>query len=65
MGTARGRVEAVRCRRWCFRGTTEVGLMMILVGTLVASGSKLKPMATFESLELSLMYFVQEDPSLW
>ena len=65
LGTAMGRIEAGGCCRCVFGGATEVGQVMILVGTLVASGSKLMPVATLESLEVSLTYFVQEDPSLW
>ena len=57
LGTARGRIEA-----GC---ATEVGLVMMLVGTLVTSGSKLMPVAFLESLELSLTSFVQEGPVLW
>ena len=65
LGTARGRIEAGGCCRGVFGGATEVGLVMILAGTLVATGSKLTPVATLESLELSLTYFVQEGPFLW
>ena len=65
LGTAMGRIEAGGCCCGVFGGATEVGQVMILVGTLVASGSKLMPVATLESLELSLTYFVQEGPSLW
>ena len=66
LGTARGRIEAAGYRRGCFGGATEAGLVMLIVGTLVASGAnKLKPVATLESLELSLTYFVQGGPSLW
>ena len=65
LGTARGRIEAGGCCCGFFRGTIEVGLVMILFGTLVATGSKLMPMATLESLDLSLTYFVQEGPTLW
>ena len=38
---------------------------MILVGTLVATKSKLTPVVTLENLDLSLTYYVQEGPSLW
>ena len=65
MGTARGRIEAGGCCRGVCGGATEVGLAMILVGILVASGSKSMPVATLESLEFSLTYFVQEGRSLW
>ena len=58
LGTARGRIEAGGCCRGVFRGATEVGPVMILVGTMVASGSNLMPVATLESLELSLTHFV-------
>ena len=49
LGTARGRIEAGGCCRGVCGGATEVGLVMILVGILVASGSKLMPVATLES----------------
>mmetsp|Transcript_5878 Transcript_5878/g.12384 ORF Transcript_5878/g.12384 Transcript_5878/m.12384 type:complete len:86 (-) Transcript_5878:277-534(-) len=65
LGTARGRIEAGGCCRGVFGGAKEVGLVMILVGILVALGSKLMPVATLESLELSLTDFVQEGLSQW
>ena len=64
-GTARGGDGAGDvCCGFCAGGVTEVNLVMILVGTLVSTRAKLTPVATFESLWLSLVYFVQERPSL-
>ena len=66
LGTARGGIEADGCCRGFFGGAIGVSLVMILVGTLVATGSKLTPVATLESLGFILTYFVQEGgPSLW
>ena len=64
-GTTRGGDGAGDiCCGFCAGGATEVSLVMILVGTLVATGVKLTPVATLESHWLSLVYFVQERPSL-
>ena len=64
-GTARGGGgTGGGCCGFCAGGDTEVSLVMILVGTLVSIGVKLTPMATLESQWSSLVYFVQEFPSL-
>ena len=64
-GTARGGDGAGDgCCGFCAGGATEVSLVMILAGTLVVTGAKFTPVATLESRWLSLMYFVQECPSL-
>ena len=60
-GTTRGGDGAGGgCWGFCAGGATEVGLVMIMVGTLVATGSKLTPVATLEIGRSSLVYCVQE-----
>ena len=59
-GTARdGDVAGGGCYGFFAGGVTEVSLVMILVGTLVATGAKLTPVATLESRWTILVYFVQ------
>jgi len=52
------------CCDFCAGGDNEVSLVMILVGTLLATGAKFMPVATLESPWLSLVCFDQECPSL-
>ena len=60
-GTAKGGDGAGGCCcGFCAGGETEVSLVMILAGTLVATGANLTSVAALVSLWLNLVYFVQE-----